>query len=73
MLLAIAICGGGLCLWYSPLRWYFLKLDDFVYLGRSRTREQNFSAADVLDVTMTNTGEIGGPRPPSATNRSHDE
>lgn len=37
LLLAVAICAGPFFLWRSPLRWYCLKLDDFVYLARSRT------------------------------------
>ncbi len=37
LLLALAICTGSLGLWRSPLEWYCLKLDDFVYLARSRT------------------------------------
>jgi len=36
-LLAIAICAGSRWLWDLPLRSYYLKLDDFVYLARSRT------------------------------------
>jgi hypothetical protein len=36
--LALAICAGPLWLWSVPLRWYRLKLDDFVYLARSRSR-----------------------------------
>jgi hypothetical protein len=35
--LALAICAGPLWLWGVPLRWYRLKLDDFVYLARSRS------------------------------------
>ena len=31
--LGLAICAGPLWLWWVPLRWYRLKLDDFVYLG----------------------------------------
>src|SRR5262249_10837586 len=37
VLLAIGTCAGALWLWHDALRWYFLKLDDFVYLARSRT------------------------------------
>jgi hypothetical protein len=37
VLLALAICAGPLWLWREPLQSYFLKLDDFVYLARSRT------------------------------------
>jgi hypothetical protein len=37
LLLALALCGAPLWLWGVPLRWYFLKLDDFVYIARSRT------------------------------------
>jgi hypothetical protein len=33
----VALCGVPGWLWGVPLRWYFLKLDDFVYLARSRT------------------------------------
>jgi hypothetical protein len=36
-MLALAICAGPLWLWSVPLRWYRLKLDDFVYLARSRS------------------------------------
>jgi len=35
-LLALAVCIGPLWLWGVPLRWYRLKLDDFVYLAESR-------------------------------------
>ncbi len=35
--LGLAICAGPLWLWWVPLRWYRLKLDDFVYLSRSRS------------------------------------
>src|SRR5437764_12683347 len=37
MLLALALCAAPLWLWGVPLGWHFLKLDDFVYLARSRT------------------------------------
>jgi hypothetical protein len=36
-LLAVLVCAAPLCLWHVPLRWYFLRLDDFVYLARSRS------------------------------------
>jgi hypothetical protein len=36
-MLALAICAGPLWLWSVPLRWYRLKLDDFVYLARTRS------------------------------------
>jgi hypothetical protein len=36
-MLGIGICAGALWLWRVPLYWYYLKLDDFVYLARSRT------------------------------------
>jgi hypothetical protein len=36
--LAAATCAAPLCLWGLPQRWNFLKLDDFVYLARSRAR-----------------------------------
>ena len=35
--LALAICAGPLWLWSVPLGGIDLKLDDFVYLARSRT------------------------------------
>jgi hypothetical protein len=37
VILAVAICAGPLMLWRSPLRSYFLKLDDFVYLAQGRS------------------------------------
>ena len=37
ILLALAICVAPLWLWEVPLRCFFLKSDDFVYLVRSRT------------------------------------
>jgi hypothetical protein len=37
LLLAVTICAGPLWLWGVPLRWYYLKMDDFVYLARSRS------------------------------------
>ena len=36
-LLGVALCVAPLWLWGMPLRWYCLKLDDFVYLARSRS------------------------------------
>jgi hypothetical protein len=35
--MALAICAGPLWLWSVPLRWYRLKLNDFVYRARSRS------------------------------------
>ena len=37
ILLALIFCAAPLWLWEVPLRWFFLKSDDFVYLGMSRT------------------------------------
>ena len=37
VLVALGLCGAPLWLWGAPLRWHFLRLDDFVYLARSRT------------------------------------
>ncbi len=37
ILLGLILCAGPLWLWGVPLRWFFLKSDDFVYLARSRT------------------------------------
>ena len=37
VLVALSFCLAPLWLWGVPLRWHFLKLDDFVYLARSRT------------------------------------
>jgi hypothetical protein len=37
ILVALAFCAAPLWLWGVPLRWFFLKSDDFAYLGRSRT------------------------------------
>jgi hypothetical protein len=37
ILLALALCAGPLWLWRVPLRWFFLKSDDFVYIARCRT------------------------------------
>src|SRR5262249_24577194 len=38
ILLGLILCAGPLWLWGVPLRWFFLKADDFVYVARSRTR-----------------------------------
>jgi hypothetical protein len=37
ILLALALCGAAFWIWNAPLRSYYLKLDDFAYLARSRT------------------------------------
>ena len=37
VLLALSICAGSFWLWGTRLRSYVLKLDDFVYVARSRT------------------------------------
>jgi hypothetical protein len=37
ILLALILCAGPLWLWWAPLRSFFLKSDDFVYVARSRT------------------------------------
>ena len=37
ILIGLILCAGPLWLWGVPLRWYFLKSDDFVYLAWSRT------------------------------------
>jgi hypothetical protein len=39
VLVALSFCLAPLWLWGVPLRWYSLKLDDFVYLARSRTAD----------------------------------
>jgi hypothetical protein len=36
-LIAVALCAATFWLWAVPLRWYFLKSDDFFYIGWSRT------------------------------------
>src|SRR5215813_1182691 len=36
ILLALVFSAAPLWLWWTPLRWYFLKLDDFVYVAWSR-------------------------------------
>jgi hypothetical protein len=36
ILLALIFCAAPLWLWELPLRWFCLKSDDFIYLGRSR-------------------------------------
>ncbi len=40
ILIALAIGVGPLWLWRAPMRAYFLKFDDFVYLARSRTPDR---------------------------------
>lgn len=40
ILIALAIGAGPLWLWRAPMRAYFLKFDDFVYLARSRTTDR---------------------------------
>jgi hypothetical protein len=37
IVLGVGICAISYGLWRFPLRWFFLKLDDFDYLGRGRT------------------------------------
>ena len=37
ILFGLTLCAGPLWLWGVPLRWFFLKSDDFVYIARSRT------------------------------------
>ena len=37
VLVGLVLCASPLWLWAVPLRWYFLKADDFVYIARSRT------------------------------------
>jgi hypothetical protein len=37
ILVGLILCAGPLWLWGEPLRWFFLKSDDFVYLARSRS------------------------------------
>ncbi len=37
ILIGLLLCAGPLWLWGVPLRWYYLKSDDFVYLAWSRT------------------------------------
>ena len=37
ILIGLLLCAGPLWLWGVPLRWYFLKSDDFVYVAWSRT------------------------------------
>jgi hypothetical protein len=37
ILLALTFCAAPLWLWGVPLRWFFLRSDDFSYLGESRT------------------------------------
>ncbi len=37
LLIGLIVCAGPLWLWGVPLRWYYLKSDDFVYLAWSRT------------------------------------
>ncbi len=39
VLVALGFCLTPLWLWGVPLRWHFLRLDDFVYLARSRSAE----------------------------------
>ncbi len=43
ILIALTICATPLWLWDVPLRWFFLKSDDFSYLGQSRTASALFS------------------------------
>ena len=40
ILIGLAIAAGPLWLWRAPMRAYFLKFDDFVYLARSRTPDR---------------------------------
>src|SRR4051794_29391640 len=37
ILLGLLLCAGPLWMWWGPLRSFFLKSDDFVYVARSRT------------------------------------
>ncbi len=37
ILLGSMLCAGPLWMWRTPLRWFFLKADDFVYLAWSRS------------------------------------
>jgi hypothetical protein len=43
ILLALTFCAVPLWLWGVPLRWFFLKSDDFTYLGQSRTASMLWS------------------------------